>query len=167
MSNKPLRLTTNWPSAAPWAVRRELTSRMAIATIWVMLAVPGPVHAQSVFKCSQDGHTQYQSTPCMNKGVALAIEPGPSASAVEQALRQSENEKRLAAQLDAAHPLSPPSRPSSSRRGQTTDCAALNRGYAEAWGRRNAGIRGGSGAGGMDAIESTKRRVQGAGCTLD
>jgi len=153
---------------------RKITMALALA------ALLAPLHggAQTIYKCVVDGKTVYQSEACPKAGKLVKLEPGPTAAEVEEATRRGEREKdragaamAVAAARQASAASAAAERP---RSGPGADCAALNRAYAEAWGRRNAYVRSravnatdGLAERTLDDVETAERNVKRAGCKLE
>lgn len=103
----------------------------------LLISVHAPSLAQSVFKCTADGKTVYQSSPCVGQGKELAIAPGPSEQEIQSA------KTRANAERAGARSFEPPvtQRPADHPRVGTVDCAKLNQDRADAFGRRNGALR--------------------------
>ncbi|ARN22862.1 DUF4124 domain-containing protein [Piscinibacter gummiphilus] len=118
-----------------------ITTRHLFATAGLVLACQGPASAQEVFKCSVGGKTVYQSAPCPGQGKSLEIKPGPSEEEVQAA--KAEADARKAKLPGTVAPARAPQPMAAGHAiGKTVDCAKLNKQRGDAYGRRNAGIRG-------------------------
>lgn len=95
--------------------------------------------AQGVYKCTVDGKTAYQSTPCANQGKAVSIQSGPSQEQVREAQKRAEGEKFRAADPQNQRPAAAPEQPFV--KGGPVDCAKLNKDREYAYGRRNSTVR--------------------------
>lgn len=107
---------------------------IAAAIVAALIALPGAVGAESVFKCTVNGQTTYQAAPCVGKGGQVAIAPGPSEQQVRDAQQRAAAEK---SQALSSSPLTQPSHRNQVARPQY-DCGKLNQQRAQAYGRRNA-----------------------------
>ena len=151
-----------------------------IITAFALAAGLAPLQAgaQTIYKCVIDGKTVYQSEACPKAGKLVKLEPGPTAAEVEEATRRGERDKgrasaamAVAAARQASAASAAAERP---RTGPGADCAALNRAYSEAWGRRNAYVRSravnateGLADRTLNDVETAERNVKSAGCKLE
>jgi hypothetical protein len=111
----------------------------AIVTAMTFGFVTGAA-AQGVFKCTADGKTVYQSTPCAAQGgKSVAIQSGPSRERTQEAQRRAEAERFRAASGQTQSQANAPAEPFV--KGGPVDCAKLNKDREYAYGRRNATVR--------------------------
>lgn len=110
------------------------------AVLGMALACATPAAAQGVFKCTQDGKTVYQSTPCASQGRAVSIQSGPSQQQVQEAQKRADAEKARAGSVQQAQPQQPAGA-SGFVKGGAVDCDKLNRDRELIYGRRNATTR--------------------------
>ena len=150
-------------------------SATAIALMAIALSfAASKALAQTIYKCTAEGQTVYQSQPCATAGKRVSLEPGPTPSEIQEAQRRAINDRNRADAADAAASerelkSKAAAKPSGPSRGNAGDCAALNRKYAEAWGRRNAYIRSGSSMPeqSLEDIEAAERNLKRAACKVE
>lgn len=96
--------------------------------------------AQGVYKCVADGRTVYQSTPCASQGKTVSIQAGPSREQVKEAQKRAESEKAQATTQPSQRQAGVPEAPLV--KGGGVSCDKLNKDREDAYGRRNATVRG-------------------------
>jgi hypothetical protein len=105
--------------------------------VLITLLIGAGARAQTVFKCTVEGKTTYQSQACTTGGKALQVDPGPSAAEIQEAQQRATREKNDASAAGAAavrRETSPTPGPTSSlRNGSSGNCATLNQQHADAW----------------------------------
>ena len=117
---------------------------MASARTWAvgigLLLASWASHGQSVFKCTEDGKTVYQSAPCRHQGKEVAISAGPTAQQIADARRQADKEKSQTRSSRSSGPdLRRPNL--ADRYVPPVDCKKLNEDRAFQFGQRNAALR--------------------------
>jgi hypothetical protein len=145
--------------------------------VLITLLIGASAGAQTVFKCTVEGKTTYQSQACTTGGKALQVDPGPSAAEIQEAQQRATKEKNDASAAGAAairRETQPTAGPTNSlRNGASSNCATLNQQHADAWGRRNAFIRSKSlnpndakSLGTISDVEAAQRNLQRNGCPI-
>ncbi|MGM9483329.1 hypothetical protein ACS5PN_19185 [Roseateles sp. NT4] len=138
-----------------------------------LLAVPA-AWAQGVYKCSVGGSTVYQSSPCATGGKEIEIKAGPSEAQVKEARGRADADKARVGTVTVAAPET--GQPYQGAPGGGVNCGQLSQARAEAYGSRNATVRG-SRQSGIDQsaaviqqqnrIASLESRMNRGGCTLN
>lgn len=107
------------------------------------LAPHSAVLAQGVFKCTVDGKTVYQASPCDGQsGKALELARGPSAQQVQEAKKRADAEKRRSYDVDARVQQRAEQRAEQNAVvASKADCAGLNARRSVAYGRRTGAMR--------------------------
>jgi hypothetical protein len=148
------------------------SARIFAALAFALLLGTAAESAQTIYRCEVGGKTLYQSEPCPAGGKALPVEPGPTTKEIQEAQTRAINEKNRAAVADAEaatrETRTKAATANRSRDGAAT-CAALNKQYADAWGRRNAYMRSGSSMPdrSLEDVEKIERDLQRAACKID
>lgn len=111
--------------------------RFLFSTAFALLACTS-ASAQGVIKCTVNGKTVYQATPCeAGDGKAVSIQSGPSEQDVQAARDRANADKAKVHSLQAPPPAQPSAQLPDKFAPRKVDCAQLDKQRGELIGRRN------------------------------
>lgn len=118
---------------------------VAFFAVLLALSVSSTVLAQGVFKCTVDGKTVYQASPCNGQGKSLELARGPNEQQIQEARIRAAADKSKAFEADARMQQRAQQQTrrvsQNSVGGSRVDCAGLSQRRATAFGRRNGAFR--------------------------
>ncbi len=135
-----------------------ITPLSTAATLLLTLAATPAAHAETIYKCTVNGQTAYQSSPCAGQGKTVNINSGLTEQQIQDAKNRAEADKAgLSYTPSPSAAYRPQTSPAASNKA---DCAALNTRRGELYGQRNGALRGTRNSNVVDRANEQIRQIE-------